>query len=213
MDEKVIIFDFDGVLADTLGIILNMGKQVSARLGYPFTPSSEDLNALEMMSFAEYGRQLGIPEQSIQAFVEGCVELFTQMDQAPPIFPGMAELVRQLAATSKLGIVTGSPESTVRKFLKEHGLEGAIDVILGISFPGARAEKVREAIHRLGGEGDTPADMVGDSISDIRAARAVGITAIAVGWGHQSPERLAAEKPDYLVKTPAELMGLLCEGC
>ena len=51
--------------------------------------------------------------------------------------------------------------------------------------------------------------MVGDAISDIHAARQASIKSIAVGWGHQSPSRLMEANPDYLVKSPQELLELL----
>jgi phosphoglycolate phosphatase-like HAD superfamily hydrolase len=53
--------------------------------------------------------------------------------------------------------------------------------------------------------------MVGDAVSDIRAARQASIKSIAVGWGHQSISRLEAEHPDHLVKTPLKLKLLLSE--
>ena len=66
-----------------------------------------------------------------------------------------------------------------------------------------------EALRRLEA---APSDAVyvGDSPFDIRAAKAAGVGAIAVGWGGIHPdERLLAEEPDALVHTTEELHGLL----
>jgi phosphoglycolate phosphatase-like HAD superfamily hydrolase len=51
---------------------------------------------------------------------------------------------------------------------------------------------------------------VGDSPFDIRAAKAAGVLAVAVGWGGIHPdERLLAEEPDVLVHAPPELLDVL----
>lgn len=47
--------------------------------------------------------------------------------------------------------------------------------------------------------------MIGDAGSDIEAARALDIGAIAVSWGWQSPAHLAAHKPDAIAETPQDL--------
>jgi phosphoglycolate phosphatase len=48
--------------------------------------------------------------------------------------------------------------------------------------------------------------MVGDSLSDVRAARQAGVKSIAVSWGHQSVGRLVGAAPDHVVRLPEELI-------
>jgi len=65
------------------------------------------------------------------------------------------------------------------------------------------------AIERLDG---TPAQAVyvGDSPFDIKAAKAAGAYAVAVGWGGIHPdERLLAEQPDAFVRSAAELLDVI----
>ncbi|HNH77176.1 MAG TPA: HAD hydrolase-like protein, partial [Anaerolineales bacterium] len=50
--------------------------------------------------------------------------------------------------------------------------------------------------------------MVGDSLSDIRAAKEAGIQSIAVAWGHQSLDRLLSGDPDHVVRSVQELLTL-----
>jgi phosphoglycolate phosphatase-like HAD superfamily hydrolase len=51
--------------------------------------------------------------------------------------------------------------------------------------------------------------LIGDAVSDIRSARKAGVKSIAVAWGHQSQQKLAAEHPDYLVDSPDDLLALI----
>jgi phosphoglycolate phosphatase-like HAD superfamily hydrolase len=48
--------------------------------------------------------------------------------------------------------------------------------------------------------------MVGDSLSDVRAAKEASVTSIAVTWGHQSLENLLRGKPDFVVSSPEGLV-------
>jgi phosphoglycolate phosphatase len=51
--------------------------------------------------------------------------------------------------------------------------------------------------------------MIGDSLSDILAAKEASATSIAVTWGHQSLERLLRGDPDYLVRFPQDLIAVI----
>ena len=51
--------------------------------------------------------------------------------------------------------------------------------------------------------------MVGDSLSDIRAAKEAAATSIAVTWGHQSVEYLLSGDPDYVVDFPHDLLEII----
>ena len=51
--------------------------------------------------------------------------------------------------------------------------------------------------------------MIGDALSDVRAAKEARVTSIAVTWGHQSLETLQRGEPDYVINSPQELIGLI----
>jgi phosphoglycolate phosphatase len=204
----IILFDFDGVLADTLDDLLNFAREVCAQLGFPRNPTPADLDVLETMSFVDYGRQLKLPPQYIDAFVSQCLQMFNQRLRPPEMFEGMGQAIAEAAKSNILAIVTGNTTPTVDGFLKENHLRKYIQLIIGVEQKGSRPEKIRLALRELG-QGEEAAYMVGDAVSDIRAARETSIKSIAVGWGHQSPARLMTANPDYLVDSPQELLGLL----
>ena len=51
--------------------------------------------------------------------------------------------------------------------------------------------------------------MVGDSLSDILAAKEASVTSFAVTWGHQSLENLLRGNPDYIVSSPHNLIEII----
>jgi len=209
--EKIVILDFDGVLADTLDDILHFGELVCSRLGYPRKLTPDDLNALDRMEFAEIGRQIGLPEEKIDQFVQGNFELFNQRQRPPRLFNGMDEVVRRASANCKIGVVTGNAASVVWRFLETYDLTKYVDVVLGAEFAGSRVDKIRQAINSIDRKAGSRIFVVGDSVSDIRAAQAVPATSIAVGWGHQRPEKLALTQPDFFAATPQDLLAILAK--
>jgi pyrophosphatase PpaX len=70
-------------------------------------------------------------------------------------------------------------------------------------------DPVLAALRKLGAE-PSEAAYVGDSPFDIRAAKAAGVFAVAVGWGGiHSDDRLLEEEPDAFVRTAPELLDVL----
>ena len=211
MANQIVLFDFDGVLADTLDDMLRFAEAVCSKLGFSRTPTLEDLDALDRMEFAEFGRRLELPEDKIQDFVRDSFQMFSQRETPPRLFEGMGDVVIQLSVASKIGIVSGNTSSVIRRFLDYYGLTRYVNIVLGADTPGSRPEKIRQAVKGLGQRMGEKAFMVGDAVSDIRAARAASVVSIAVGWGHQSGEKLMQAKPDYFVRSPVELLAILTD--
>jgi len=204
----IVLFDFDGVLADTLDDMLDFSKSVCSQLGHPRKPTPADLDALDPMSFYEFGKKLALPQDKVQEFATRCIQMFAQRPLPPKIFDGMQEVVAQLSARAKIGIITGNSAEVVSKFLDQYGLAGYVSQVMGADLPGTRADKIRKAVNYLGTSEDD-AYMVGDAVSDIRAAQEASVMSVAVCWGHQSGKRLAEACPDYLVHSPKELLAIL----
>jgi phosphoglycolate phosphatase-like HAD superfamily hydrolase len=77
--------------------------------------------------------------------------------------------------------------------------------VYGVDMPGSKVDKILRAMGQFGAEAGA-VFMVGDSCSDMRAARQAGVNAIAVSWGHQSMGMLIRALPDLVVQFPEELI-------
>ncbi len=202
------LFDYDGVLADTLADMLRFAGETCAEMGHPRTPTPADLDALQTMSFVDYGRQLGIPTDRAQEFAHRTMARFEARAEPPALFAGLDVVVRSAAARGQVGIVTGSSARAVLRFLEAHRLNRYIDVLIAVEHAGTRAEKILVALAQLGRQPDE-ACLIGDAVSDVRACREVGVRSIAVAWGHQRAARLAAVGADSVVASAQELAELL----
>ncbi len=129
-------------------------------------------------------------------------------------FAGIGELLGALRDRGhRLGIVTAKRVATVQlAFDRIPMLQEAIEVVVGAEDTERHKPDPAPVLEALSRMGAAPRDAayVGDSPFDIRAGKAAGVRAIAVGWGGiHSPDRLALEEPDALVHVPEELLAIL----
>lgn len=204
---KIVLFDFDGVLADTEEAMLRFSRIACEELGYAIQPTRADLEAVEHMSFANLGRRFGLPEGQIAAYVRRSLQLFSENPLPLKAFPGIPDLLERLSQDASIAIVSGNSTPTIEKFLEDYQLRGRVQVIRGADNPGSKPEKIREVLAAL--ERRDGAAYVGDTVSDISAARETSLISIAVSWGHHNRRMLRKAVPDYLVDTPDELLSVL----
>ena len=207
---SLIIFDYDGVLADTLDDLLLFGQRACDQLGVKHSVTKDDLGNLDVMSFASYGRACEVPEPLVDEFVKICLNFFAEKKSPPAIFAGLSDVLGHLSAVHKIAIVTTNSAQNVNAFLVQHGLDGLVHAVYGVDSPGSKAQKISMARSRLLENGKHGSVfMVGDSLSDIRAAKEASVTSIAVTWGHQSVETLLRGHPDFVVHSPHELIEII----
>jgi phosphoglycolate phosphatase len=204
----LVIFDYDGVLADTLDDLIRFGQQACNQLGVKHAVTKDDLSNLEIMSFATYGRACEVPEHLIDEFVKISLRLFAEKESPPAIFEGLSEVIQHFSTKHKIAIVTTNSSQNVHAFLTKHGLDSLVHAVYGVDTPGSKAQKIAIARERFVENGEA-VFMIGDALSDVRAAKEAGVLSIAVTWGHQSLETLMRGKPDYVVEHPGQIIEVI----
>jgi phosphoglycolate phosphatase len=203
----LIIFDFDGVLADTLNDLVQFGQQACDELGIKHSVNKDDLSNLEIMSFSSFGRACEVPEHLVDEFVQRCLKRFAEKKSPPAIFSGLSTIVRDFAINNTLAVITTNSSQNVHAFLVEHGLDECIQAVYGVDIPGSKAQKISLARDQFAADAKRESVfMIGDSLSDIRAAKEASVTSVAVTWGHQGLEHLLRGDPDYVVRFPHDLI-------
>ncbi len=206
----LIIFDYDGVLADTLDDLIRFGQKACNKLGVKHLVTKDDLANLEVMSFASFGRACEVPEHLVDEFVQICLNCFAVKKSPPAIFKGLSNAIKHLSVNSMIAIITTNSSQNVNAFLVKHGLDGRILAVYGVDTPGSKAQKISMARNRLlENRKQESVYMVGDSLSDVLAAKEASVTSIAVTWGHLSLEYLLRGNPDYVVSSPQNLIEVI----
>jgi phosphoglycolate phosphatase-like HAD superfamily hydrolase len=205
---QLVSFDYDGVLVDSLSRILRLITRAQADLGIGRPPSIEDLQNVANLHLKDIALSLGIPPEKIPELVTKISEIQREDGSRPSMFSGIPEVVRQIARSSIIVVITFNLREEVMEVLSAYGLEGCVSLVLDGADPRPKRERIRWALEHFD-VNRRNAYMVGDARSDIREGRAAGVQTVAVAWGYQPREVLLAEDPDFVAERPEELVAIL----
>jgi phosphoglycolate phosphatase len=208
MTKKVIIFDFDGTIADTVDALVNVANRLAIEFGYiQITP--EELSILRNLTSREIIKYSGISIFKIPFLVKKVKsELKNKIPELKPIAGVREALVELKNRGHRLGIITSNSQDNVAEFLKINNLDNLFEfVYTGVTIFGKttiinnvlrqKQIKVQEVVY------------VGDETRDIEASKKANIKVVAVTWGFNSPEALSKQKPNFLIHHPSELINVV----
>jgi pyrophosphatase PpaX len=197
------LFDFDGTLVDTTEMIFqSMRHATSSVLG------RDDFTREELL--ANVGQPL--PRQ-MELFDAEKAELLLEAyrahheehhDELIGEFPGVEDALSRLrAAGVKIVVVTSKRRRSVEMALARFpGLDLVVDRFVTMEDTTEHKPDPEPLLRGLELVGDVPKERavyVGDSPFDVQAAKAAGLTSVAVSWGAFSEETLREAEPDHLV--------------
>jgi phosphoglycolate phosphatase len=202
-DRKLFLFDFDGVLADSLDLYAEAVARCLERIGTPIVKTREDYLALFEGNFYESMAARGV---NLAAFAQAAMEIMPGIDyDAMRPFDGLIPVLDALQKDHLLAVISSNGSRTIRRMLERFGFDPYFKEILGSDFLFSKKEKIDHALAEYGIPLER-AFYIGDTTGDIVEARAAGIRTVAVTWGWHSRERLAAAHPDFLVDRPEDLL-------
>lgn len=202
---QTVVFDFDGTIADTLDVLIQIVNELSIKFGYPPT-SPQQVEQYKQLSSRQILRQSQISYFKLPFVIwKAQRELAFRMTQIQPC-PDMTAVLQDLKAEGyQLGILTSNSRSNVETFLRFNQLEHQFDFIYSGLTVFGKERLFRKLLRQ---ENLKPEHLVyvGDETRDIEAAKKVGVASIAVGWGFNATTTLKKHNPDRTVKTPRELL-------
>jgi phosphoglycolate phosphatase len=207
---RVVVFDLDGTLVDSVADIASAANRMLARVG----PRAAPLSLPVVRSFIGDGaRELIVrvlARAGVEAPVDEALAVFLDAYRAGLLentrpYPGVAEGLREMA-DRPLAVLTNKPGDMSRTILTGLGLADRFFRIYGGGdVPGRKPDPagLRLILEEIGAS-PRQALMVGDSAVDVRTARNAGTRVAGVSYGLDT-EGLAAERPDFMVDS---LLGL-----
>lgn len=219
MNISAVAFDLDGTLVDSVPDIAAAANAAMAELGRPTHPIESIRNwvgngierLVERALAADIDGRVASPELS------EAVEIFERHyartnGEHSTVYDGTKPGLDAIRARQlPLACVTNKPEQPARDLLKACGLADYFSTVVGGDTLARRKPDPLPLTHIAAGFGVTPAALlvVGDSVSDVRAARAAGCSIIAVSYGYNHGRDIRSESPDYVVDTIAEVPDLM----
>lgn len=206
MDKTLLIFDFDGTIANTMEVAVEIINGLGEEFGYP-SVDAQELVELRHKSIPELMKLSGLSWLQLPLFIKRARDRFRdQIDEVSPI-EGMPDVLQVLQERGyRMGILTSNTRDSVETFLQAYGLSlfefiQAPDSIFGKS---KSLKDLKKAL-RLKKKDMV---MIGDEARDLEAAYKARIDAVGVCWGFNSRQLLQAHKPQALIDHPRELLDL-----
>ena len=207
MKFKLVIFDFDGTLADSLGWFIGISDRLADEFGFDRL-DKDQVATLRRHDAATLLRLHHVPLWKVPFIAARFRSLMARQIEKIGLFPGVADFLSRLAqAGSTLAVVTSNSCSNVRRVLGRKNMALLAACEGGVSVFGKRM-KLRKVLRQ---SGIHPAQVIfiGDEIRDIEAARQAGIASGAVAWGFTDPDALRAHSPDMLFTSVDEMLHTL----
>lgn len=218
-DPELILFDLDGTLVDSVPDLAAAVDEMLRALERPLAGLDKvrqwvGNGAPMLVQRALTGEQNPNAEAIDPVLFDKAFGLFmsaygNSASHSSTLYPGVMACLQGLHARGiKLGVVTNKPIQFTHPILDEFGLSPFFSVVLGGDSLPQKKPSPEPLWHAmaLAGVAAEYTLMVGDSKSDIGAARAAGCAVVAVPYGYNHGEPIQNYKPDLLVERLDQLL-------
>ncbi len=216
---KAFAFDLDGTLTDSIADLAAAANRMRAALGMPpLEPSriqshvGDGIASLVHRALTDERDGVADPALWEQGYTLFVTEYAAHLCDHTRLYPGVLDGLQLLKTLQlPLAVVTNKSERLAVPLLQKLGIADLFSLVIGGD---TLAEKkpsglpVRHAAEVMGVE-PTQLGMVGDSVNDVKAARAAGAVAVAVSYGYEDVATLEA---DVVVDSLAQLYDLMKNG-
>lgn len=202
MKKKIVIFDFDGTIANSFPITKQIVINIANRYGFN-KPTNNQMNLYLTKQYKTLIKELNIPLYKIPFLLQaGRKEMFKLMQQVN-IFPGIKQLINQLINNHiEVGILTSNSIENVQILIKKYKLP--IKIIhseLNLFGKYRALNRLIEQYNWIKNQ----VIYVGDEVRDIEACKKAKIDIIAVSWGFNEKALLNKSHPTFIADHPDDI--------
>jgi phosphoglycolate phosphatase len=203
------VFDLDGTISDpAVGIARSLNHALRG-FGYPAL-REEEVPAYIGLPLDDIFRRVAASASDVvlRGLVTTYRQRYGEIGYAENvIYPGVSAALERLASDGvRMGVCTSKRQDFAERILELFDLRAHFTFVCGGDIGVRKDEQLRSL--REEGRVSDEAVVIGDRASDVFAARANGLRAVGVLWGHGTPEELACAHPDRLLGSPSELASL-----
>jgi phosphoglycolate phosphatase len=220
---RAILFDLDGTLVQTRESSWEVFTRVNQEFGLGVRTQEEYFSLLEGNLFVELRKLAGARADEVaQRFLT-----LLKSDYHPPFVPGMVDVVKAVAGSCSLAVVSSNAMVTIRRILEGAGLQHCFSHVFG----GDVEPDKRACVRRFLAEAEylvnrqcSPAYvenhhpeiaskdqivLVTDTVGDVRHAVECGVRVVGVAWGMHSEKKLLEAGAEFVAVWPQEILSHL----
>ena len=202
--RKLLIFDFDGTLANSFPVFAEALRSAIHKFGLRAV-NDDDVDRLRHLGAREIIRFLGIPAWKVPIIGRFVHETMSAASHRIPLFDGVDSLLRDLAeAGIGIAVVSSNSEENVRRVLGAELSELVTAFECGASLFG-KSVRFRRVLRRLAVSSEC-ALSIGDEIRDVQASAKIGLPFGAVSWGYTHADALIQSGSHYLFRSVRDIL-------
>lgn len=200
--ESVFIFDFDGVIADSLDTVVSVYNRICYKYGLREVNDKSEFTDLFNGNFYDGLAEAGMTPKASSEFLQGMTEGIMDAMENIPLFPGMGEVLEELSRKHRVVIITSNSSQPVAKFLENNNIT-SIQEVVGMEDGKSKVKKMEKVKNK---HPDAQFYYIGDTTGDIYEGRKAGVITVAATWGFHGKEKMMSASPDMVANSPSELL-------
>lgn len=207
MRYQMVMFDFDGTLADSFPWFVSNFDMLAERYHLPHLQPSE-LEELRELEFDHVLDRYKIPLWKMILAGRHIKKLMAAQVDRIPLVSGMQAVIDELVNEGvTLAVVSSNAKKNILRVLGEQNAARFAYFECGVAMTGKKSKFLK--IIRQAGLQVHQALAIGDEPRDLRSARQANIPCAGVSWGYTSTARLQRLTPDWLFTHPLEILQAL----
>jgi pyrophosphatase PpaX len=211
MKVNTILFDLDGTLIDTNGIIVESFKQVLEAYLPEIEPTLDLIKTFIGPPLRESFSKYRDPE-TVEAMIKHYRNYYMAHEHSYyTMYPNVDFVLKELKKQGYyIGIVTSKFREAAWPSMVHFGIDKLIDAYVAVDdveHAKPHREPVDKALSDIANA--TGAIMIGDNWSDVMSGKNAGILSAGVAWAFKGRKQLEEVEPDYFLEDMTDLLEIL----
>jgi len=203
---KALIFDYDGVIFDTVNIAWDIVKTICDRYCKRRIKTKKEFFDVYKKNFYASMEERGVNAEDMEKLKRDSIAILKKKHPKP--FKDIKKVMNKLSKKYKLAVVSSNYTDVMKHALGKARILKDFHLIVGAEHEEHKTKKIRLCLKKFKLK-PHEAVFVTDTTGDIKEAKKVKLKTIAVTWGFHKKDKLLKTKPDFVVDKPEQMLEVL----
>ena len=199
MKDKIILFDFDGVIVDSFAPAYEVKKMICPNI------TEEEYKQGFEGNINNWLKNNIKHDEKCRHDIDFFTEYIPRMKEVVTVVPGMETVIKELAKSYTLVVISSTLTAPIRELLEKFKLSTYFAEIMGNDVHTSKVEKIKMVFSKYNVD-SSKCIFITDTLGDMREAEHTKVGAIGVDWGFHSHETLSKGSSFRIVNKPEDLL-------